>query len=962
MRSFRTLLMLVVFLATLSSQGQVAITGTITGTVADQTGAYIPGATVTIESPAMMQPKSTVSDGGGGFTFPQLPPGTYTLKIGATGFQSYVRSNIDLTAGFTANFNVSMTVGNQGEVVDVSAASPLIDVKSTQMGTTFDLAVLQNIPTGRDPWSTISLAPGVTTDQFDVGGSQSYYQSTMSVHGSKPGQMAYSLAGLKLSWPGGSGGSTAFYTDSDSLQELQIVTDSAPAEVSVGGVYINMVPKSGSNEIHGSVNGYYDTNAFQSAIKEPLFNGSPVAAGNGPIVMIRDLTANAGGPIIKDRWWIYGGWRYLITSEKLLSIPRADGSIPISVNHQTNTTLQNDFNINSKNHLGLTWWYNEQNQYFRRNTGSTGIQFTADSAAQRQIEPAYVVQGDLTSTLSSHLVLDTRGAYMHLIFPLRYEPTVQPTDIAVEDVSLSTLTGAATSNLVEPAMQWRINQSAQYTHTGWWGSHDFKAGWDYAYNFSGMYANVNQNIIALYNNGLPYEVYQYNGPTRERSIFYEGSIFGQDAWTISHRVTMNLGLRFDHYHAFEPTQTNPAVQFFQSTFPGSRTIYHQDVALWKDVSPRVGVSWDIRGNSKSVLRASFGRFDFTNGTSLGESVNPNILGGYIYNWADTNKNGYPDQNEWLTNTAGTPAKPIGTLGAVATTIDPHLARPYSYQVVVGYEQQVFGDIRVGATYFYRTNKDQIGRYNLAVTAASYAPITTYTTTTMVNGAPVTTTNQITNPYTGKPMTLYNQIANVGQFNYLTTNIAASNNNNYNAVELTALKRFAHNWQLLTGITYQHNTGTYIGTVTDNFSDPNNNINRNGSNLDQDATYIFKISGQYLERRSKVNFALNYQHYTGYPIRPTNAYVGSTYGLAQGSETVALAPSTLSEPAVDNASLRVSRPFTFHDRYRVEPTADLFNFTNSNSITSEVATYGASFLKPVNVINPRIAKFGLKVSF
>jgi Carboxypeptidase regulatory-like domain/TonB dependent receptor len=962
MRSLRTLLMLVVLLATLSSQGQVATTGTITGAISDPTGAYIPGAAVTIESPAMMQPKSMLSDGGGGFTFAQLPPGAYTLKVGATGFQSYVRSNIDLTAGFTANFNVPMTVGDKGEVVDVSAASPLIDVKSTQMGTTFDLAVLQNIPTGRDPWSTISLAPGVTTDQFDVGGSKSYYQSTMSVHGSKPGQMAYSLAGLKLSWPGGAGGSTAFYTDSDSLQELQIVTDSAPAEVSVGGVYINMVPKSGSNALHGSVNGYYDTNAFQSPIKEPLFNGVPVNAGNGPVVMIRDLTANAGGPIIKDRWWVYGGWRYLITSEKLLSIPRPDGSIPISVNHQTNTTFQNDFNINAKNHLGLTWWYNEQNQYFRRNTGSTGIQFTADSAAQRQIEPAYILQGDLTSTLSTHLVLDTRGAYMHLIFPLRYEPSVKPTDIAFQDSTLSTLTGAATSNLVEPAMQWRINQSAQYSHTGWWGSHDFKAGWDYAYNFSGMYANVNQNIIALYNNGVPFEVNQYNGPTRERSIFYEGSIFGQDAWTISHRVTLNLGLRFDHYHAFNPTQTNPEVQFFQSTFPGSRTVTHQDVALWKDVSPRVGATWDIRGNSKSVLRASFGRFDFTNGTSLGESVNPNILGGYTYNWKDLNGDGYPEANEWLTTASGAPATPVAPLGAVATTIDPHIVRPYSYQVVVGYEQQVFGDIRVGATYFYRTNKDQIGRYNLAVTAASYAPITSYTTTATVNGAPVTTTHSIVNPLNGQPLTLYNQIANVGKFNYLTTNIAASNDNNYNALELTALKRFAHNWQLLTGFTYQHNTGTYIGPNTDNFSDPNININRVGSNLDQDATYIFKISGQYLESHTRINLAVNYQHYTGYPIRPTNSFVGGTYGLAQGAETVALAPSTLSEPNVDNASLRVSRPFAFHDRYRVEPTVDLFNFTNSNSITSKVATYGSNFLKPVDLINPRIAKFGLKVSF
>ncbi len=952
MKSSRFLFLLMTFFAALASQAQVAITGTITGSITDQTGAFIPGATVSIESPAMMQPKSMVSGSGGVFTFGELPPGSYSVKVDASGFKTYDRSNVVLTAGFTANLNIPMVVGDKGQVVQVTAASPLIDVKSTQSGTTFDLAMLQNIPTGRDPWSTISLAPGVTTDQFDVGGSKSYYQSTMSVHGSKPGQMAYSLNGLKLSWPGGNGGSTAFYTDSDSLQELQIITDSAPAEVSVGGVYINMVPKSGSNQLHGSANAYYDTNAFQSAISEPLFNGAPVNAGNGPIVMLRDLTASAGGPIIRDRWWIYGGWRYLTTSEKLLSIPRADGSIPISVNHQTNTTLENDFNISPKNHFGFTWWYNEQNQYFRRNTGSTGIQFTADAASQRQIEPAYVLQGDLTSAITSHLLLDTRGGYMHLVFPLRYQPSVGPTDIAVEDVSLSTLTGAATSNLVEPAMQWRINQSVQYSHSGWLGSHDFKAGWDYAYNFSGMYANVNQNIIALYNNNVPYEVYQYDGPTRERSIFYEGSVFGQDAWTITHRITLNLGLRFDHYHAFNPTQTNPTPSVFASYFP-NRTVAHQNVALWKDVSPRVGVSWDIRGTGESVLRASFGRYDFTQGTSLGEAVNPNILGGYIYNWKDNNKNGYPDRNEWLTNVAGAPATPVGTLGGVASTIDPHLSRPYSYQVVVGYEQQVFGDVRVGATYFYRTNKDQIARYNTAIPSGSYTPVTTYSATA----------NPILNPYTGKPLTLYNLApAYVGKFRYLTTNIAATNNNSYNAVELSALKRFSHRWQLLTGLTIQSNTGTYISGITDNFTDPNININRTSSNLDQDATYIFKISGQYLEPHTRINAALNYQHYTGYPIRPTNVYAGSTYGLDQGPETVALAPSTLSEPNVDNASIRLSRPVTILEQYTLEPTLDLYNLTNSNSVTNKVATYGSSFLKPVDVINPRIVKLGLKFSF
>ena len=270
-------LLLLAFIPSLSviAAAQVAITGTITGTVTDASGAAVPEATITVQSPEMMQPKVAQSGNGGVYTFSALPPGVYSLKVTMSGFKGYERNRIELNAGFTAQINPVLAIGEATETVEVSTDSPLIDVKSTQNETTFDLALLQTLPTGRDPWSTISLAPGVTTDQFDVGGSKSYYQSTMSVHGSKPGQMAYSLNGLKLSWPGGSGGSTAFYTDSDALQELQIITDSAPAEVSVGGVYINMVPRAGSNQVHGSTNIYYDTNAFQSAIKEPLFNGVP---------------------------------------------------------------------------------------------------------------------------------------------------------------------------------------------------------------------------------------------------------------------------------------------------------------------------------------------------------------------------------------------------------------------------------------------------------------------------------------------------------------------------------------------------------------------------------------------------------------------------------------------------------------------------------------------------------------
>jgi hypothetical protein len=931
------LLLLLTLAGALSAQ--VAVTGNISGVVIDPTGATIPGANVTLLSPALMESRSAKADTSGSYSFTQLPPGTYEVKAAASGFKTYDRQNIVISAGFTATINLTLPVGEASETVEVSAAAPLIDTTNTQVGTTFDQHLLQNLPTGRDPWSTIESAPGVTTDQFDVGGSKTYYQSTMSVHGSKPGQMVYSLDGLKMNWPGGSGGSTAFYTDNDSVGEMQIISDSAPAEIGVGGVYINMVSKQGSNQVHGTLNGYYTTNALQSQIQQPTFKGAPVSAGNGPIVMLRDTTANIGAPIIKDRWWIYGGWRYLITSEEQLNIIRKDGSIPISTNHQTNTTLRNDFQVNNKNHLGVSWWYNEQNQYHRRNASWP---YTDDIAAQLQLEPTYVLEANLTSQLSTNMVLDTRAGYLHITFPLRYEPQVSPSSIAVEDIALGTLTGAALSNQVEPAREWRFNQQLSYFKGGLLGSHSFKTGWEYAYNYNGFIQNVNGNIVAVYNNGKPFQANVYNSPNTEKSIFFEQALFAQDAWTIGRRVTLNLGVRYDRWNGYNPAQSSPQAAFFPQLFP-VRSFAHQKIATLNNIEPRLGASWDIRGNGKSVLRASYSEYALTLGTSLGEGINPNLLGGYAYNWTDLNGDGLPQQNEFLTGS------PVSTLGGVNSTIDPNLKRPMSKEVVVGYEQQIFGDMRVSANYYFRNNQGLIGRYNLAAPSSAYTALST----------------PIINPLNGNPLTVYSlNAANVGQFNYLLTNAVPANNNRYDAGEVSVLKRMSHNWQLLTGVTFQRNKGTYISGTSDTFSDPNTFINRRDSNIDQAATVIVKVGGQYLEPHTRISTSINAQHYSGYPIRPlfvTN--VASNGGTGKGvSESIALAPSTLHLPSVDYINLRFSRPTQLTERFLLEPTVDLYNITNSNSITAEVATYGSNFLRPSDLINPRIVKFGLKLSF
>jgi hypothetical protein len=228
-----------------------------------------------------------------------------------------------------------------------------------------------------------------------------------------------------------------------------------------------------------------------------------------------------------------------------------------------------------------------------------------------------------------------------------------------------------------------------------------------------------------------------------------------------------------------------------------------------------------------------------------------------------------------------------------------------------------------------------------------------------------------NPINNQPLTLYNlNPAKVGQFNYLMTNIAELNDNAYHGVEFDAVKRLSHRWQLLAGFTVQRQKGTYfIGSTSsnlssddaiygENFADPNLDINRRNNYLNLDSTYVLKIDSTY-QLPWKVGTSVNFQHYTGYPLQPTDVFTG----LNQGPETVILQPAGIQRlPSVNLLNLRLSREFVFADRWHVEPLVDLFNLSNSQTVISQVTTYGPSYLYPANTVNPFIARFGLKVNF
>jgi hypothetical protein len=925
---------------------QVDIGGKIMGVVEDASGATVVGAKVTLRGQALMASRSTTTQADGSYMFDFVPIGIYALVVQAPGFKTLEQQDVEVKSGFVVTVAPHLEVGGSQETVEVLAGGSIVDVKSVTASTTFDDNLLQNIPNGRDPWSTVAQAPGTTMNDFDVGGNQSFQQAIMQVHGSMPGEQVYSFNGLRLNWPGSTGGYTAYYIDDDSLEELQVVTDSAPAEVSVGGVYMNLVTRSGSNQLHGTTAAYYTTAALRRGVTEPAYNGTPVEAGS-PMTMLLDLTANAGGPIVKNRWWIFGGYRRYDVRESILAIeqPPSQGGGPISdTNHQSNTILRSDWQLNNKNRLNFQWLYNDHNRFFRRDTS---FQFVDASASWLQISPSYLVESQWTSQLANNLLLDVRGGYLHLLFPLAYQRSVTPNDINVQDLGFSTEKGAAPYAYLNPAETARIAATASYYKGGLLvGSHNFKFGYEAGRSKNGNFYDINHDLVAQFNAGTPLDVIIYDTPVRELAIFHDSAFFVQDSWTMK-RLTLNLGLRFDHFRTFNPAQTSPSTGAFANLFPTRTFPQSANLANWNNVAPRLGLAYDLTGKGRSVLRAAYSRFYRIEGTELADAVNDNGLSGRTYKWTGASINGIPDSAEFLT-----PNTFVGSFGGIATRIDPNIKDPYSDEISVGWEQQTYKELRVGVNYYYRSYKNLIAQRNAAIPPADYRPITE------IAGAP------ITNPLTGQPLTLYNVIpAKVGATDFVVTNIPELDDNAYQVVEFTATKRFAQHWQLLAGFTIQRDRGVYSaaflnGSISDDFNDPNKDINRRNSYLNYDATYVFKLACTY-----QLPFAFlasgNFQHYTGYPFQPMNVFTG----LNQNSETVILAPAGQSRlPSVDLLNLRISRPIKLRDStVTLEPIVDLLNATDSNAVVAE-SNFVGSLHAPSDVLHPLVAKFAMRLTF
>jgi len=839
------------------------------------------------------------------------------VKFDLQGFAPIERRDIRVNVAVVTTVDQTMGVAAVSETVQVTGESPAVDVKSTSRGTNFDSSLLVAIPQARELWSTVEQVPGSTESGFNVGGSASAQQSSMAVHGSMAGQQEYAVNGLKLNWPGGNGGATAFYFDQDSFAEINVMTNGAPAEVGTGGVYMNTVTKSGGNELKGGSSLYWEDDSFQGDNVSDALRSQGITKGN-PINYIYDVNANVGGPIKRDKIWFFSSFRRFDISTQVLGIKRPDGSPAPDLNHQSNFVGKVTAQVNDKNKVSAEFNFNYQNRFFRRPTSD----LVEEKASWRQIEPAYITQVQWTSLLTPKLFLDARYGFLHLTFPLHYQPEVSDTDFARQDIVRHTLTGAATYDYINLATRHQANVSASY----FVGSHTVKGGFEFGRAFNQNYYAANGDYVLRYFDGAPLEVQTYNTPLTGKNYIDTTSAYLQDSWVVDRHLTLNIGGRFERLIGFAPAQSRIGNDFF----PAQSFDPLDDIPHWTNGVWRLGASYDLNGDGKTALKAFYGRFMVQEGTRLVQQVNPNDLGGDYRAWTDSNGDNVAQLSE-----LGPSTRPYG--GRV-NKIDPSLKQPYSDEVDLGIDRELFANFSAGVTYYRRHNGRRFSGINVAVPSSAYTPIT------------------VAGP--SGPTTVYNQsVATLGLANRLITNIPGLEDT-YNGIEFTATKRMSNRWQLLGGFTVGRDEGLYDAGLNDDFNNPNANLNRDNARIGMDSTYIAKLIGTYVFPHA-VTFSSNFRYFTGQPVQK----VITVRGLNQGTVSVLAEP--VGTTRLDNVALwdvRGSKIFRFGRGHEVEAMVDVFNLLNRSSKTIINTNAGALFGSPIAILPPRVARLGFRFAF
>lgn len=897
-------------------------TGAIEGTVKDESGSVLPGVTVEARSPALIeQARVFTTDARGEYRFLRLPVGTYDLKFTLEGFGPMERAGIIINAGFTATVDVGMKVGGIQETVTVTGESPVVDVRGSTSQTVLTDQVIDTIPSSRNVFDMSKFVIGSSTSTPDVGGSTQAIYSAIQVHGSRGNDRGYYRDGVRTSLFFGDGDAPRVYNTTGAMAEVNYETAAIPASVPNGGVVINMVTKDGGDRLSG--NFFTSTKVRESSNLDQDLRDRGVTYTSGS-QHVHDIDASAGFPIKRERVWFFGEVRHFKITSLLANQTGLDGKQAWSSTTKYESFLKGTYQVNRQNKLTGSFAYDGYVTPYRREEAT----FVSDEAAGYNTtgQLNHVILLNWTMTKGNNWIVEAGFSYMNVGSETTYRPEVGPESRSRLDIITSTLTGAPTR--VRQDNNYKRDYHASATHVfDAAGSHELRFGsqgdWG---QFPDNRYNKN-DIIYRYRNGVPDSVDLVNTPVNSKTTIREFGFYVQDSWRIAKRLSVNAGVRYDYFKVFIPEQYAPA-----GTYVGERRFSRIPVVTWNNVVPRFGVSYDLLGTGRTVLKGSASQYMGVEAAGVAQDVNPMFRSTNRCTWVDLNKDNYATENEL--------SKCQGWTGGASSTIDPNLRRPFNREYSFGVQHELARNTGLTVMYFRRENRDMRAYQNRAVPADSYIPVT------------------ITNPLDNSPLVMYNQNpSTTGKQDNVLTN-STKLDSTYNGVEVAVQRRFSPGSYLQVGYHY----GRVIGrTTTAELNDPNNDIFTKGG-ISNDEPHQLKVSAAYVlpwNISTSAFISLASGHTKQRTLTVGRALVPN---LTRSSQSVRLEPNDVNRyPSRNLVDIRFGRIFRL-GRRQVEPFADLYNLMNVNTVLSEVTTLGSSLGVVSSTINPRLIRLGLKASF
>ena len=930
-----------------------ATTGAINGKVTDESGAVLPGVTVTIASPSMQGTRADVTSESGDYRFPAVPPGDYRITYELTGFGTVVREGIRVGLGFTATVNADMKVASLQETVTVTGESPVVDVTATTTSTNFGEAKLASLPNARDFWTVLAAAPAIVLARIDVGGSAAGTQTGYAAYDTKQDQHRPMVEGIVNTEGTGAAG---FYYDYGAIEEVAVQTKGHTAEMPWPGVWSNFIAKSGGNAYHGKLYADYQNKGVQA---ENIDDSATFLCPGGrcgeltPSDLNRlenyyDINGDVGGYLQKDKLWWYGSLRDQNVKVLLPNFP-----VKAFETGLRNITAKGTYALSQNNKLtGYTQW-GQKSQPNRLDTfviGATAARHSSADSTWQQRYWGHTYKAGYESVLSDRTFLEVRGGQFRYVWP-NYRYTEDP---AYQDIGNQVVSGGNRDGWFRTPSRNQVAASMTYFKDGWGGDHNFKVGGEwFRETFTdergvGVSGVIPGDVLHILNNGVPAEVYLFATPSTSEQGLLTTGLYLQDTWRLNTRLTFNLGLRFDRYRAFLPEQEGPPVGPFNATQVSFAEV--SDAKTFNQPVPRIGLVFDITGEGRTVLKANYAQYAWNPGAQgLASDLNPNTTDWYRrYRWTDNNNNLLYDRGE--------EGVIIAQLGGVASAVlDPNMKNTKTKEVSAWIEHELMPGFAIQGGYVYRSIDDFRVRVN------QNRPMSAYDVPVTIRDPGPDGVIGNADDGAGIPGFNLNAAALALPVVNVTTNLPGSAE--YQTIEFSATKRQSGRWSLQGSFSMRWNEDqdtAYFGNnlrAVNTPSTPNDMINTDGGRYNF-TMWTTKINGSYDAGWGiRLTPALRFQQ--GQPFGRT-FLAGAANGINYGSQRILAEP--IDSQRQDNIAIldiRGEKFFNMTATRRLGVFADVYNLANADAAQNIGWNAGSSYLLPVSIIGPRIMRFGVK---